>query len=152
MKIELTPVAYIKNKRKAIEDDNWGNVISEIVLIDSLNADCLKGITSFSHAEIVFYFDQVKDFEINYSARHPRDNKDWPLVGIFAQRGKNRPNRIGLCIVQIIKCEGKTLIVKGLDAIDNTPVLDIKPVMKEYLPQEKIIQPEWSTELMKNYW
>lgn len=152
MGIELMPIGYVKNNRKAIEDDHWGNVISEIIIADSLNEECLKGLKDFSHAEIIFYFDQVKDSEINYTARHPRNNKDWPMIGIFAQRGKNRPNKIGLCIVKIIKCDGNKLIVKGLDAIDNTPVLDIKPVMKEFLPHEEIIQPQWSTELMKNYW
>ena len=152
MKIELTPIGYVKSTRTEILDDNWGNVISEIVLSEELNAECLMGIESFSHIEVVFYFDQVKDSEINYTARHPRNNNDWPLVGIFAQRGKNRPNKIGLCIAKLIECKGNKLIVQGLDAIDNTPVLDIKPVMNEFLPSEKIIQPEWSKELMKNYW
>jgi tRNA-Thr(GGU) m(6)t(6)A37 methyltransferase TsaA len=152
MKIEITPIAYVKNTRKAIADDDWGNVISEIALTDEMNADTLSGIEDFSHVEIVFYFDKVNDSEINYSARHPRNNPDWPLVGIFAQRGKNRPNKIGLCIAKVLKRDGKTLTVQGLDAIDHTPVLDIKPVMNEFLPCEKITQPEWATALMKNYW
>ncbi|MFN3492293.1 MAG: TrmO family methyltransferase, partial [Anaerolineales bacterium] len=75
-----------------------------------------------------------------------------PQVGIFAQRGKNRPNRIGSTIVRIMKREGRQLHVKGLDAIDGTPILDIKPAMKEFLPREEIKQPEWASELMKNYW
>ena len=152
MKIELHPIAFVNSSRKIMEDDNWGNVISEIVLTDEYTEESLQGIESFSHVEIVFYFDKVSDSEINVNARHPRNNPQFPLVGIYAQRGKNRPNKIGLCIAKIIERKGKRLIVKGLDAIDNTPILDIKPVMNEFLPTEKVCQPQWATDLMKNYW
>ena len=87
-----------------------------------------------------------------HGARHPRNNQDWPAVGIFAQRGKNRPNRIGSTIVRVLRCEGRSIVVAELDAIDGTPVLDVKPVMQEFLPREKIRQPAWSHELMGNYW
>jgi tRNA (Thr-GGU) A37 N-methylase len=73
-------------------------------------------------------------------------------VGIFAQRARARPNRLGTTIVRIISCEGARLRVRGLDAIDGTPVLDIKPVMAEFLPREPVRQPAWSTELMADYW
>ncbi|MED2635235.1 TrmO family methyltransferase, partial [Bacillus thuringiensis] len=79
-------------------------------------------------------------------------NKDYPEVGIFAQRGKNRPNRIGVTIVKVIKREGKSIIVEGLDAIDGTPILDIKPIMKEFMPKEEIHQPKWATDIMRQYW
>ncbi len=85
-------------------------------------------------------------------ARHPRNNTAWPKVGIFAQRGKNRPNRIGSTICRILRVETKTLFVDELDAIDGTPVLDIKPVMAEFLPRSELRQPAWSDELMRNYW
>jgi tRNA (Thr-GGU) A37 N-methylase len=94
----------------------------------------------------------VEDFKIETGARHPRNNKNWPKVGIFAQRGKTRPNRLGVSVVKIVKREGTRLFVEGLDAIDGTPVLDIKPVMREFLPREKVNQPHWATELMKDYW
>ncbi len=86
------------------------------------------------------------------AARHPRNNKDWLAVGIFAQRGKNRPNRIGTTICRVLRCDGTCLVVTELDAIDNTPVLDIKPVMAEFLPREAIVQPPWSHEIMREYW
>jgi tRNA (Thr-GGU) A37 N-methylase len=73
-------------------------------------------------------------------------------VGIFSQRGKNRPNRLGLTTVKLIKREDRTLMVQGLDCIDGTPILDIKPVMKEFLPKEKVQQPAWVDEIMRNYW
>ena len=150
--ITLSPIGRVKNTRQAVEDDNWGNIVSVIQLDSSFTEEALLQIEDFSHAEIIYYFHLVQDDKIETSARHPRRNKEWPKVGIFAQRGKNRPNRLGATIVKIIKREGLQLFVQGLDAIHGTPVLDIKPVMKEFLPREEVSQPEWATELMKNYW
>jgi tRNA-Thr(GGU) m(6)t(6)A37 methyltransferase TsaA len=150
--ITLTPIAHIHNVRRSLDDDNWGSVVSEIRLDESLPQESLDGIETFSHAEIIFYFDQVADEENVPVSRHPRGNKDWPKVGIFAQRNKDRPNHLGLTMVSIVRRDGRSLFVKGLDAVDGTPVLDIKPVFAEFLPRETILQPEWSHELMKDYW
>lgn len=152
MNIPLTPIGTVKNTRLLIEDDHWGGVVSIIELNSSFTEDALLQIEAFSHAEIIFYFHRVEDAKIEMGARHPRNNKDWPKAGIFAQRGKNRPNRLGASIVKIIKHKGTRLFVQGLDAVDGTPVLDIKPVMKEFLPRDEVLQPQWATELMKNYW
>ena len=150
--INLSPIAFVKNIRAEIQDDHWGDVVSIIELDSAFSEEALFQIESFSHAEIVFYFHLVNDDKIETGARHPRNNQSWPKVGIFAQRGKNRPNRLGVTTVKILKREGRQLFVQGLDAIDGTPVLDIKPVIKEFLPREEIRQPVWATELMKNYW
>ena len=128
------------------------DVIAEITLVGELPDGSLDGLEAFSHAEIVFVFDQVAEPAIERGARHPRGNKDWPRVGIFAQRAKNRPNRIGTTLVEIVGRDGRTLRVRGLDAVDGTPVVDIKPVMSEFLPRSPVRQPEWSHELMKSYW
>ena len=101
---------------------------------------------------MVFVFDQVPDEKIERGARHPRGNKDWPLTGIFAQRGKNRPNRIGVTVCRVLKVQGLNLYLEGLDAIDGTPVLDIKPVMEGFLPRGDIREPDWSKVLMAGYW
>ena len=85
-------------------------------------------------------------------ARHPRGNLDLPRVGIFAQRGKDRPNRLGLCVCPLLKVEGTTLTVRGLDAIDGTPVVDIKPWMKGFAPRGEVREPEWAAEIMRDYW
>ena len=146
------PVAYVRTQRVDVGDDYWGGVDATIVLADGFDSDALLGIDAFSHAEIIFYFDQVDARKIVRGARHPRNNPAWPRVGIFAQRGKNRPNRIGSTIVRIVKRDGRTLHVSELDAIDGTPVLDIKPVMQEFLPRDAIRQPQWSRELMRQYW
>jgi len=152
MLMELTPIGMVKNTRQIIEDDHWGNLVSVIELDPSFSEEALLQIENFSHAEIIYYFHLVENEKIETGARHPRNNKDWPKAGIFAQRGKNRPNRLGATIVKIIKRDGTHLSVQGLDAIDGTPVLDIKPVMREFLPREEVRQPEWATALMKNYW
>jgi tRNA (adenine37-N6)-methyltransferase len=115
-------------------------------------AEALMGLEAFSHAEVIFLFDQVSDDQITTSARHPRGNPDWPRVGIFAQRGKNRPNRIGVTICRIIGIDGLNLHVEGLDAIDGTPVLDIKPVMAGFLPREAVREPDWARAIMADYW
>ncbi|MBL0182216.1 MAG: SAM-dependent methyltransferase [Chitinophagaceae bacterium] len=151
MPIHLNPVAAVMNSRKDLSDDFWGTVISEIELNENIPAEAFNGIDEFSHLEIIFYFDKTDGSKIVFNG-HPRGNKNWPDVGIFAQRKKDRPNGIGLTIVELIKREGNKIWVKYLDAVDGTPILDIKPVMKEFLPVNEIKQPQWSIELMKDYW
>lgn len=150
--IVLEPVAFVRNNRSEIKDDDWGAVVSEIVLADHFSAEVLLGLDAFSHIEVIFHFDRVTEHKINTGKRRPRSNPDWPEVGIFAQRGKNRPNRLGLCTAEILRVEDRKVVVKGLDAIDGTPVLDIKPVMEAFLPRKKVVAPSWSSELMQHYW
>ena len=152
MQYSIQPVAYVKNNRKEILDDNWGSILSTIELAESMSVAALKGINEFSHLEVIFYFDKVSDDQIQYEARHPRNNQAYPEVGIFAQRGKNRPNKLGVTIIELVEVKDRILIVKGLDAIDGTPIIDIKPVMKEFLPKGEVKQPSWSSSLMENYW
>ena len=148
----VAPIGFVRGGRAAVADDNWGAVQASIELAGGLGPEALFGLADFSHIEVVFQFDQVPDSKIETGARHPRGNTDWPLVGIFAQRGKNRPNRIGLCTCRVVGVEGTRVTVEGLDAVDGTPVLDIKPVMREFLPRGEIRQPDWVGELMKDYW
>jgi tRNA (adenine37-N6)-methyltransferase len=150
--INVQPIGTVRNSRHEVEDDNWGGIVSEIVVGEPLGEEGLKGIEEFSHAEVIFYFHLVDEKKIVVGARHPRNNPDWPKVGILAQRGKNRPNRLGLSVVTILKREHNVLYVEGLDAVDGTPVLDIKPVMREFLPCRTVQQPEWATEIMTDYW
>lgn len=150
--ITLKPVAAVENQRKDLTDDFWGKTHSIIVLNDEFPLASLKEIHTFSHLEIIFYFHKVPENKIETGARHPRNNPAFPQTGIFAQRGKNRPNRLGLTTVKLINHQGRSLEVTGLDCIDGTPVLDIKPVMQEFLPAEPVIQPEWSHQLMTDYW
>jgi len=152
MQVNIQAVAQVKNQRKTLADDHWGEVVSEIHLEDTLSSECFDAIDDFSHLQVIFYFDQVDPNQIVLGSEHPRENLSWPKVGIFAQRKKSRPNCIGSTMVRLLKREGRVLWVAGLDAIDGTAVLDIKPVMHEFLPREEVKQPPWASELMSNYW
>jgi len=148
----IQSIGTVHNNRPAISDDFWGEVISEIKLHETFGSEALAGIEQFSHVEIIYVFDKAVGSPVVTDSEHPRENPAWPKVGIFAQRKKNRPNWLGATICPVIKTEGNSLFVKMLDAIDGTPVVDIKPMMQEFLPQEPITQPQWSSELMKDYW
>jgi tRNA-Thr(GGU) m(6)t(6)A37 methyltransferase TsaA len=151
MEILIKPVATVINSRETPTDDFWGEIISEIELCDHIPDEAFEGISAFSHLEIIYFFDKVKKSEIVFSGR-PRGNPGYPVTGIFAQRKKDRPNTLGLCMVELLEHKGRTIKVKYLDAIHGTPVLDIKPVFKEYKVERNIRQPGWVSELMKNYW
>lgn len=148
----LEPIGVVRSTRSEAIDDDWDKETASIILDSRFTPEAFAGLDAFSHVEIIYLFDQVPDAKIETGARRPRGRQDWPLVGIFAQRGKNRPNRIGLTICQILSVDGASLSVRGLDAIDGTPVLDIKPVMSEFLPRGQIREPEWVVELMSEYW
>lgn len=150
--ITLHPIGIAYNERLEIEDDFWGEIITKIIINDNLPEESLNEIESFSHLEVIYYFHNVEKSKIVTGARHPRNDETLPKVGIFAQRGKNRPNQLGLTTVKLIKREGRELFVKGLDCINETPVLDVKPVMQEFMPKEPIVQPTWTHDIMKNYW
>jgi tRNA-Thr(GGU) m(6)t(6)A37 methyltransferase TsaA len=148
----IRPIGRVHSSRAAAGDDGWDAEAFSIELDPSFEPEALEGIETFSHAEIVFVFDRVAEGSVARGARHPRGNAAWPRVGIFAQRAKDRPNRLGATIVEIVGRSGRTLTVRGLDAIDGTPVVDIKPVMAEFLPRSAVRQPTWSRELMTRYW
>src|SRR5262249_29395665 len=148
MPISVDPIGFVRAGRENPEDDYWGASESVIELVPTLPAESLAGLEQFSHAEILFHFHMAAPEKIVTGARHPRNNKEWPAIGIFSQRGKNRPNRLGTTICRILGREGTRLRVAELDAIDGTPVLDIKPVMREFLPRTEVTQPAWVGELM----
>ena len=151
MDITLKPIATVKNLRTSLIDDHWTKIISTIELADYIPTEVFNNIIDFSHLEIIYYFDRVENNSIAFSGR-PRGNPNYPMVGILGQRKKDRPNKIGLCTVELLEHNGRTITVKNLDAIDGTPILDIKPVFKEFQPIGQIRQPEWVADLMRNYW
>jgi tRNA (adenine37-N6)-methyltransferase len=153
MTFVLKPVARVSGGRTEPIDDNWG-ANRAILELDSEQFDetALVGLDAFSHAEIIFVFDRVADDEIVTGTRHPRERKDWPKIGIFAQRGRNRPNRIGVTVCRIISVSGLRLEIEGLDAIDGTPIIDIKPFMSGYRPRGDVREPRWAQEIMSSYW
>jgi tRNA (adenine37-N6)-methyltransferase len=151
-KILITPVGYVKAGRSEAADDAWDTVPARIELDGGqFTPEALAGLADFSHVEVIFHF-HATGARPETGARHPRGNTQWPKVGIFAQRGKDRPNRIGATICRVLSVHGTTLEVAGLDAIDGTPVIDIKPVMRGFLPRGTVREPAWATELMDGYW
>jgi tRNA (Thr-GGU) A37 N-methylase len=151
-RFELIPIAHVRGARAEVEDDFWGGAESRLVLTDAVEESALDGIETFSHVEVLFVFDRLPDAKIVRGARHPRNDPAWPKTGILAQRAKNRPNRLGSTICRVVRREGRTLVVRELDALEGTPVVDIKPVLREFLPREEVRQPQWASELMGDYW
>ena len=153
MAVDMTPIGRVSSPRTEPLDDDWDAVPATITLdADRFTPDALAGLEEFSHVEVVFVFDRVDPDSVQTAARRPRGNPDWPLVGIFAQRGKARPNRIGVTVCRLLGVDGLTLSLQGLDAIDGTPVLDLKPYLAEFAPRGDVRQPAWSVELMSGYW
>lgn len=152
MAIVLEPIGTVRGGRGEVRDDGWGAERARIELDGRFGSESLSGLEAFSHLEVVFHFDRVDESRIETGARRPRNNPDWPLVGVFAQRGKNRPNRLGVSVCRIVAVHDTAVEVEGLDAVDGTPVVDLKPVLREFLPRGEVRQPRWASELMKDYW
>jgi len=124
-KIVLNPIGYVKTKAEGDEVKDESTV-SQIVIRDEL-VEGLSGITGFSHLFVLFYLNQVTSEQRKTLKVHPRGRQNMPLTGVFAARTMLRPNPIGLTLVELVKVEGNVLTVRGLDAYDATPVLDLKP-------------------------
>jgi tRNA-Thr(GGU) m(6)t(6)A37 methyltransferase TsaA len=150
--VNVEPIGRVAGGRAEPVDDDWDRETATIRLEPGFDPDALAGLDAFSHVEVVYVFDRVDPDAVERGARRPRGNPDWPPVGIFAQRAKDRPNRIGVSVCRLLGVQGRELRVAGLDAVDGTPVLDVKPVMREFLPRGEVRQPAWATELMNGYW
>ncbi|MHA1966876.1 MAG: tRNA (N6-threonylcarbamoyladenosine(37)-N6)-methyltransferase TrmO [Candidatus Hodarchaeales archaeon] len=147
--MQLNPIGFVKSSIDEGIDYNWGEITSEIHILESL-AHGLSGLKEFSHIIVIFYMHRAMFILEKNLTRHPRGREDMPLIGIFAQRAKHRPNPIGITTVPILSIKDNILTVQGLDAIDGTPVLDIKP----YFPIFDKVDaktPPWVNELMKGY-
>lgn len=151
--VVLRPIGAVRSGRREVEDDDWGGVVSVIELDASqFVPDVVAGLTDFSHLEVVYHFHLVPPEKIETATRYPRHRTEWPKVGIFAQHGKGRPNRIGVSRCRLLGVDGLRLTVQALDAVDGTPVLDVKPWMEEFGPLGDTRQPAWATELMARYY
>lgn len=153
MAFEMVPIGVVRNARTEATDDDWDRVNSTIRLdLNVVDESATVGLRSFSHVEVVFVFDRVDPERVARAHRHLRGNTSWPQVGILAQRAKDRPNRLGVTVCELMAVRPGGLVeVRGLDAIDGTPVLDIKPYMAEFGPRGDVLQPDWSRELMARY-
>lgn len=151
MTVAATPIGSVHNARTNTQDsDHWGDTESLILIEPRFGDRSLTGLAEFSHVEVVFFFDRLAERDDYRQPLRPRGRADLPEVGVFADRGPRRPNRIGCTICEIVSVRGRELRIRGLDAVDGTPVLDIKPVMRQFLPAH-IRQPEWVDRLMAEY-
>ena len=147
--IIMQPIGYVKNNVQDKKDVSWGEDSSTISLYEEFHGG-LKGLEEFSHVIILYYLDKANYDKDKHLQRRPQNREDMPLVGIFSQRGKDRPNKIGMTSVQIEKVNVDSITVKGLDAIDGTLILDIKPYYPVYDKKDARV-PEWVTKLMEHY-
>ncbi|HTJ68138.1 MAG TPA: SAM-dependent methyltransferase [Actinospica sp.] len=152
IRIELEPVAHVVGGRVEPTDDYWGGTTSIIrVDADRFPVASVTNLDSFSHIQVIFYFHKQDLDDLNLGARRPRNNPEWPEVGTFGHRNMKRVNRIGASTVRLLKIDGLDLHVEELDAIDGTPVLDIKPYFQEFGPRGEVVQPAWVSEMLADY-
>ena len=149
--ITVEPIAVVRNPVAAGKDEDWGAVQSELHVAPAWVAG-LQGIEQFSHLLVIYWMHGATFTAATDLVRRPRGRDDMPEVGIFAQRAKHRPNPVGVTAVRLVERRGDVLVVTGLDAIDGTPVIDIKPHMDEFGPRGATRQPSWASELMRDYW
>jgi tRNA-Thr(GGU) m(6)t(6)A37 methyltransferase TsaA len=150
--IVLRPIGAVRSPVKEVADDCWGGVVANIDLdATQFGPECTLGLDQYSHVEIVFLLNRIPTKKIETGARNPRGRADWPKMGIFAQRSKDRPNRIGVTICRIESVNGLHIRVYELDAVDGTPVLDVKPYLKGFAPRGEVLEPPWAAELMAGY-
>lgn len=145
-------IAHVVGGRKEPTDDYWGGTRS-IIRIDDPRFDvtATKGLEEFSHLEVVFRFHLTDPNDLNLRARRPRDNPDWPEVGIFGHRNMRRLNWLGVSRCRLVEVDGLDLHVEELDAVDGTPILDIKPWFLNFGPRGDIRQAAWTTEMLTKY-
>ncbi len=144
--IILKPIGVVRTAASGDEVKDKSR-LSQIVIHDEL-AEALDGVNGFSHAFVLFWLHQVSDEQRKTLKVHPRGRKDMPLLGVFATRTMLRPNPVGLTLVELVQVEGNVLTVRGLDAFEGTPVLDIKP-FDSWDMATAFKVPEWWTMLKK---
>jgi len=145
--IKINPIGVVHNEIKQTGYRDCKDIVSEIE-IDKKWTELLDGIEEFSHIIILFWMHAVPDGPRPKKV-HPRGRTDLPLIGLLATRAPQRPNPIGITIVKLLKRSGNTLTVQGLDAIDGTPVVDIKSYMIPNIARKDIRMPEWVAKLQK---
>jgi len=141
--ITIKPIGFVKNN---IKEPRFGNFTDEVskIIVSKKFTKALTGIEDYSHIIIVYWMDKTKDYVITH---RPQGNPRVPIVGIFACRCPQRPNPIGITTVKLIKVRGNKLKVKGLDILDGTPIIDIKPYWPQY---DKVVGgkiPDWVNKL-----
>ena len=146
--IRMTPIGTVHNGQTEPVDEGWGDVVSRVELRSEL-AGILDGLDGFTHALVIYWLHEAPS--VPDVKRRPRGLADMPEVGLLAQRARHRPNPIGVTAAEVVAVEPACLVVRGLDAIEGTPVLDIKPYFPAYDRRDDARVPEWVDRLMRGY-
>jgi len=126
IKIDIQPVGYVHDPEGAATDKS-GRGISQVVIKPEL-AECLDGIEEYSHVKVIYWLHKIRAEERHmYKQRPHKHRAEFPEVGVFALRCPGRPNPIGLTTAEVVRRKDNVLWLRGLDALDGSPVLDIKP-------------------------
>lgn len=150
-RIEYTPIGVVGCPVTEMSKGNWGRIESEIRL-DPRYVPGLAGLEGFSHVIVVFHLDRAGAFDpAKQLTRRPRGTESMGEVGVFAQRTKYRPNPVGVTAVELVAIRGNALVVRGLDALDGTPVLDVKPYMPMFDHVADARLPDWVDRVMEGY-
>lgn len=152
MDIRLTPIGVVRNGRTDASDADWGALESRVALDDAYRGG-LAGLEVWSHVIVLtwLHLDTSAEAPPADWRRHPRGHTDLPRMGVFAQRGRMRPNPIGVTTCTIVGLSPEGLVVRGLDAIDGTPVLDLKPHARVFDAPRQVLEPAWFTQMMRDY-
>lgn len=151
--VSMRPVGRVEGGREEWFEDGWEGVEALIRLDPQrFEPSVTLGLAGYSHLEVVFLFDRIDEVDVHLEPRPARGNPEWPPIGVFAHRGPFRPNRIGVSRCRLRKVAGLTLHVSDLDALAGTPVLDVKPWVREFAPRQPVEQPAWTDALMHDYY
>ncbi len=148
--ISFSPIGHVATAARDAVDSGWGEVTSRLVLNPDY-AKGIRGLDQFSHALVVTHLHRASFDAERHIVRRPRGLATMPEIGIFSQRAKDRPNPIGITAVRILGIGEGFLDVRGLDAVDGTPVLDIKPYVPQFDRIDAATVPPWMDKLMEGY-
>ncbi len=146
MTIEVAPVGHVQNGMLERPAEGWEDIVSEIVVSEEY-APALCGLDDFSHIMVLCWFDRSEGERRRTLQVHPMGKNHLPRVGVFATRSPRRPNPIAVSVCRLLELEGTLLKVQGLDALDGTPVLDIKSFSARNLPVDTR-HPAWLDEVV----
>ena len=127
--ITMTPIGRVESAFTEMTDVDTMRARPSRLVIDPALGDGLLRLQPGDWLLVLFFFDRAEGYELQL---HPRDDLTRPLHGVFATRSPYRPNPIGATVVQLVAVEGNVLHVEGLDALDGTPILDIKPYVADF--------------------
>ncbi len=147
-KIAVRAIGEVKNSIRKLKRDGWERVISRIIL-DPRYEEGLDGLEDYSHLFVLFWIDRLDRSSRGMTRIHPKSRKDLPLVGIFATRTQYRPNPIGLTLVRMLGRKRNVITVRGLDALNETPVIDLKPISPRFEFPARTRVPKWYPRLWR---